>query len=166
MGWRCQITPRWSLTSVLRGGAGGSLDLCTAGSFVSFGLTSAFNYPISSFVLTMTNYGGYFTSTNLWMTGINFNYHLHNYVIKNGLSVVSCQGVVVCNRQFQYGLSLEDTYFFRDHLFLSHYDEIGVSVLTTGLNPCLDYDCLSLTFTYQFGQKNYRGYFVNLSYLF
>lgn len=166
IGWRYQLTPGWSLTSVIRGGVGGSSDLCTAGSFVSCGLTSVYDYPIGNFTFTLLDYAGYFTSTNLWMCGDNFNYHLHNYVLKNGVSVVACRGFVVCNREFQYSLSIEDTCFLRDHLFLRHFDEVAVSLMTTGVNSCLDYDCLSVTFTYQFGQKDYRGYMLNLAYLF
>lgn len=166
LGLRVPMTHHWSFTSILRAGSGGSLDLCTSGSFASAGLMSVYNYKIKEFVLTMTNYAGYITSTNFWLTGINFNYHLHNYIFKNGLSLTSCQGVIVCGRTLNFGISFIDSYFAKDRLYIKHYDEIGVTLITTGLNSCLDYDCLSLGFAYQFGQKNYKGYQLNLAYQF
>ena len=68
----------------------GSLDLCTAGGFIAAGLTSAYQYKISDYVLCMTNYAGYYSTTNLWMSGVNFNYNLHNWIFKNGLSLTLC----------------------------------------------------------------------------
>lgn len=166
LGLRVPIIHNWSLTSIVRMGAGGSLDLCTAGCFASVGLTSVYDYKISNFVLSLTNYAGYFTSTNLWLTGINFNYHLHNYIFKNGLSLTTCKGVIVCNRTINFSLSFADSCFTRDRLFIRHYDEIAVSLITNDLIPYFDYDCLSLGFSYQFGQKNYNGYYLNLIYQF
>lgn len=166
LGVRVPITAAWSLTPTFRMGAGGSLDLCTAGSFATLGLTSVYNYKIDEYVLSMTNYAGYFTSTNLWLTGINFNYHLHNYIFKNGLSLTSCRGFTLCDRPFNFSISFVDTCFTKDRLFINHYDEIRVSLFTTCLNPCLEYDCLSIGLAYQFGQKNYRGYYLNLAYQF
>lgn len=166
MGLRIPVTHDWSLTPIVRGGAGGSLDLCTSGSFISAGLTSVYNYKFCEYVLSMTNYAGYISSTNLWLSGINFNYHLHNYIFKNGLSLTSCQGFTLCNRPVNFSISFEDSCFTREHLFIKHYDEVGISMITNYINPCIDYDCLSLGFFYQFGQKNYKGYFLNLAYQF
>lgn len=165
-GLRLPITCNWSLTPTFRTGAGGSLDLCTSGCFLSSGVTSVYNYKISDFVLTMTNYAGYFTSTNLWLTGINFNYHLHNYVIKNGLSLTTCKGFTLCKIPLNFGVSFTDTYFARERLFIKHYDEIGLSLIATGINPCLNYDCVTLEFAYQFGEKSYKAYQLNLAYQF
>lgn len=165
-GLRLPLTCRWSLTPTARFGVGGTLDLCTSGSFLSTGITSVFNYSISDYVLSMTNYAGYFSSTNLWLTGINFNYNLHNYIFKNGLALTSCQGFCLCGRQLNFNLSFIDSLFTRDQLYIRHYDEVGIAFFTTNVNPCLDYDCLSLGFAYQFGQKDYKGYFVNLAYQF
>lgn len=165
-GIRFPITNDWSLTPILRFGAGGSLDLCTAGDFVSAGLISTFNYKVSDFVLSMTNYAAYITSGNLWLTGVNFNYHLHNYVFKNGLSITSCNGFTVFGRPINYTAFFIDTDYERDHLFINHYDEVGIAFITTNLNPCIDYDCLSLGFSYQFGQKSYKGFYINLEYQF
>lgn len=166
MGIRMPLTQDWSLTSVLRMGTGGSLDLCTAGCFFSTGVMSVFNYKLADYVLSMTNYASYVTSTNLWLTGINFNYHLHNYIFKNGLSFTSCCGWKLLGRPVNFGLSFIDSCFAREHLFIKHYDEIGIALIANGINPCLDYDCLSLSFSYQFGQKRYRGYCLNTTYQF
>lgn len=163
---RLPITHNWSLKPILRVGSGGTLDLCTAGTFATAGVTSEYNYKIGNFVLSMTNYAGYFTSTNFWLTGVNFNYHLHNYIFKNGLSLTSCKGFRVCGRPVNLSVSFVDSYFAREHLFIKHYDEVGISLITNYLIPRLDYDCLSLGFSYQFGEKNYRGYYFNLTYQF
>lgn len=165
-GLRIPLTCDWSFTSTLRTGAGGSLDLCTSGSFVSTGIMSVYNYKMSDYVLTLTNYAGYSTTTNLWLTGINFNYNLHNYILKNGLAITTCKGFTLCERPINFSLSFVDSYFARERLFIRHYDEIEIAVIATGLNPCIDYDCLSLGFAYQFGQKSYKGYFLNLAYQF
>ena len=165
-GVRVPITYDWSITSVMRGGAGGSLDLCTSGCFLTTGLTSVYNYKIYDFVLSMTNYGGYFTSTNLWLTGINFNYHLHNWIFKNGLALTSCEGLTFCNRPLNLSLSFVDSYFTGHQLYMTHYDEVGVTLITNYVNPCIEYDSLSLGFVYQFGQQGYNGYYVNCVYQF
>lgn len=166
LGLRVPMTNEWSLTPTFRVGGGGSLDLCTSGSFISTGVVSVYNYKINNYVLSMTNYAGYYASTNLWLTGVNFNYHLHNYIFKNGLTLTSCEGFIFCDRPLNFSVSFVDSYFTRDQLFIRHYDEISVSLITNYLNPCLNYDCLSLEFAYQFGQKGYKGYSFNVAYQF
>ncbi len=163
---RLPVTDTWSLTSMTRLSSGGSLDLCTSGSFISAAVLSAYNAKIMKSVLTLTNYAGYFSSTNLWLTGINYNYRLQNYVIKNGLSLTTCEGMRVCERPVNFSLSFIDTYFTKNKLYIKHYDEIGFSLIANNINPHLDYDCLSLQFTYQFGEKNYKGYLFNTIYQF
>lgn len=164
--FRFPISYGWSLTPVVRLGFGGSLDLCTAGTFISAGLNSTFNYKVSDYILSMTNYAAYFTSTNFWLTGVNFNYHLHNSVIKNGISITSCNGITLCDKPLNFKLSFVDSYFGGDKLFIRHYDEVAVSLITNNLNPCLCYDSLSIELAYQFGYKNYKGYFINMVYQF
>lgn len=43
IGYHIPVINGWSLTPIVRFGAGGSLDLCTSGSFISGGLTNVFN---------------------------------------------------------------------------------------------------------------------------
>lgn len=166
LGLRYPVTCEWSLTPVVRLGSGGSVDLCTAGAFVSAGLTSVYNYKYRDFVFSLTNYAAYISSINLWLGGINFNYHLHNYIFKNGIAITSCQGYCFCKRPVYLSVSFIDTAFSREKLFLKHYDEVGVSLITNGLLPCVDYDCLIVGFSYQWGQKGYKAYFLNLAYQF
>lgn len=165
-GLRVPLASNWTLTPILRFGSGGTLDLCTAGCFFSTGITSEYNYKIREFVLAMTNYAGYITSVNLWLTGVNFNYHLQNYLFKNGVSLTTCKGVCLYGRPINFGLSFIDSYFGRGHLFIRHYDEIGASLIINYINPRLDYDSLTLGFSYQFGQKDYRGYCFSMAYQF
>lgn len=166
MALRFPITQNWSLTPVLRMGFGGSLDLCTAGNFVSMGATSVFNYKVSDFVLSLTNYAGYTTSTNLWLTGINFSYNLHNYIFRNGLSMTTCEPYELLQSPVNFSVAFVDTYFAKDELYLKHYDEVTFSMIMNYINPCIDYDSLSIGFTYQFGHKKYRGYYLNTIYQF
>lgn len=167
MGVRVPVCSYWSLTPVARVGTGGSLDLCTSGNFASLGLVSVLNGHISNYLLSMTNYAGYVTSANFWLTGINFNYRLQNYVFKNGLSLTSCEGYCVKDVPLYFSLNFEDSYFTKgNRLFMNHFDEVGFSVFTRGVNPCLEDDLLSVGFTYQFGDKQFRGYNFNISYLF
>lgn len=166
VGFRYPINHEWSLTPTLRLGAGGSMDLCTAGCFVSAGIMSVYNYKLFDYVLSMTNYAGYYTSTNCWLTGINFNYRLQNYIFKNGLSFTTCKGFNLCERPLNFCVSFVDSYFTGHRLFIKHYDEVDVSIFTTCLNPYIDYDCLSLGFGYQFGEKGYQGYCLNMAYQF
>lgn len=165
-GLRVPITCNWSLTTCLRGGAGGSLDLCTAGDFVSAGLTSVFNFPLCDYVLSVTNYAGYINSGNLWLSGINFNYNLHNYIFKNGISLTTCDGFCLFGRPINFSISFIDSCFTKDRLYIRHYDEVGINLITNYLNPCIDYDCLSVGFAYQFGEKSYKGYSLNMIYQF
>jgi len=156
----------WAITPIARIGFGGTLDLCTAGTFLSSGLESVVQYKIKNCVFAMTNYAGYYTSTNLWLTGINFNYYLRNWILKNGLSINSCKGMTFCGRTVNLGVSFIDSYFVTDKLYINHYDEVGITLITTGVNPRLDYDCLTFGFSYQFGQQNYKGYSLNFAYQF
>jgi len=165
-GLRLPITHEWSVTPVLRGGGGGSADLCTGGAFLSTGLTSIYNYKICEYVASMTNYAGYFTSTNFWISGVNCNYHLHNYIFKNGLSFTSCKGFTVCNRPVNFKIWAEDSRFTREDLFMHYYDEVGISLIANYVNPYIDYDCLSIGLSYQFGQKSYKGWYLNAEYQF
>jgi len=166
LGFRLPITHNWSLTPTFRLGSGGSLDLCTSGNFVSPGLTSVYNFNIPNFVLSMTNSVGFYNSTNLWLSGVNFSYNLHNWVFKNGLSLTSCEGCHVCGRPLNFNVYVIDSAFEGSKLFMEHYDEIGFNLITNYINPCSNYDCLTLGFSYQFGQKDYRGYYLNLAYQF
>lgn len=166
LGFRCPLTQNWSLTPVLRLGSGGSLDLATSGSFLSSGLTSVYNFHLFNGVLAMTNYAAYATSTNLWLTGLNFNYRIQSWVFKNGLSYTTCDGYRLCNRPIHLNLFWVDTQYTSNRLFMKHYDEIGFDLFSTGINSCLDYDCLSVGFAYQFGQKNFKGYTLNVKYQF
>lgn len=166
VGFRYPLTHHWSLTPILRVGTGGSLDLCTAGTFASAGINSVYNLKISNYLLSMTNYVGYFTNTNFWLSGVNFNYHLHNYIFKNGLTLTSCEWLTLCNRPVNFSLTFIDSYFAREHLYMKHYDEIGFEILISHFNPSLTYDCLSVGATYQFGQKHFKGYSINIKYQF
>lgn len=166
VGVRLPITFKWSVTPTIRFGSGGSLDLCTAGTFASAAISSVYNCKIDDFVISMTNYAGYFTSVNFWLTGINYNYHLHNYILKNGLTLASCKGFNFCGKPLNFNLSFIDSYFAKDRLFIRHYDEVGFSLIINKGLPCINYDCLSLGFAYQFGQKKYKGYFFDLTYQF
>lgn len=165
-GLRIPLTNNWSLTSALRLGFGGTLDLCTSGAFLSAGLTSVYDYKISHFVFSLTNYAAYITSTNFWLTGINFNYHLQNYVFKNGLAITTCHAWDFCERPVNFSFLFIDSYYAREHLFIRHFDEVGLSLIANRINPCIDYDCLILGFSYQFGEKSFKGYKFNLDYQF
>lgn len=166
LGLRIPLNCKWALNSVFRVGYGGSLDLCTSGGFISLGASSIFNYNLCGYSFSMSNYVGYFSSTNLWLTGINFNYNLHNLIYKNGLSIVLCEGYSIFNRKFYVGASIKDTYFARERLFIKHYDEVVLSLSTIGINHCLNYDILSFELAYQWGEKDYNGYGLSLIYQF
>lgn len=167
MGLRVPLTRDWSVTSIFRFGSGGSMDLCTTGNFASAGLTSVFNYPVCDYVVSLTNYGGYITSVNFWLTGLNYNYHMQKGIFKNGLSVSTCNGgFTFLNRPLNFRLGFEDTYITGGGLFINHYDQVQVALFTTGINPCLNYDCLEMTFSYQWGERSYKSYNFGLAYQF
>lgn len=163
---RIPFSSAWSLTPIFRLGFGGSLDLCTSGSFVSAGVTSAYNFKIKDFAVCMINYLGYSNSTNLWLSGVNFNYHLHTGLLKNGIVITSCKEITILNRSLSFNFTFVDSYFTRNRFYIRRYDEVGFNLITTNVNPCVKSDCASLGFSYQFGQKGYRGYNVNMLYQF
>lgn len=165
-GYRFPLSCQWSLTPTLRIGFGGSCDLSTAGTFIAPGIVSNFNYWICDFVFSLTNQVTYFASLPLHLGSINCDYHLYNFVFKNGFALSSCQGFKVCGRTINYEVTFVDSLFTGDPLYIKHYDEVGVSFNTTYLNPCIDYDCLSVGFVYQYGQRDYKGYILNAVYQF
>lgn len=157
-GFQMPVTDHWALTPIVRVGSGGSLDLATSGNFVSTGLTSVYTLPVSSFLLSMTNYAGYFTSTNLWLSGINFNYRLQSWIFKNGLSLTTTEGYCVCGEPLYFNLYWIDSAFSKKHLYMNHYDEVGVGVMTA--------DPLMLQFSYLFGGQHFKGGSLKLTYSF
>lgn len=163
---KAPLTCRWSLTPAVRFGAGGTLDLCTSGSFLSAGVTSTYVIPISDFALSILNYASYISSTNLWLTGINFNYNLHNYVFKNGFVLTKCSGFEVCGRRVSGGVSFEDSYFARERLYMHHWDEVGLFFVVQGVNPCLCWDALQGKVSYLWGERGYHGCAVGAEYFF
>ena len=165
IGLRTPLMHNWSLTPAVRLGVGGSLDLCTSGNFFSTGVTSVYNLKVWDYVASMTNFGGYYTSTNLWLTGVNFNYQLHNGFFKNGLALTSCNGMTFYGKRLNFSVNFVDSVFTGDSLYMNHFDELGISLITTHLNPRLCYDCFTLGFTYKFG-AHYRGYYFNAIYQF
>lgn len=166
LGFRYPLTHNWSLTPVVRAGGGGSLDLTVSGAFFTAGLLSNYNLKLNQFVFSLTNYADYSTSTNLWLTGLNFNYHLQSWVFKNGFSITSCDAYCLLNRPINFSVNFVDTYFSKSHrLFNRHYDEVGASIIINYLNPCLEYDALILGASYLFGNR-YRGYTLKLDYQF
>lgn len=165
-GLQWQVTDHWFLTPVVRLGSSGSFDLCTAGNFASAGLVSRFDLPFSQFVLSLTDYVGYNASTNFWLTGINFDYHFQTFQFKNGLSLTSCEGFCLWDREVKYSVFVIDTAFSKSHLYMNHYDEVGASLFATNINRCLDYDSLSLALSYLFGEKSYKGFRLNIGYQF
>lgn len=156
----------WTLTPTLRVGFGGTLDMCTAGTFISPGLVSNIDYPIWDHVLSMTNYVGYFHSLNFWLCGVNFNYRLKNWVFKNGLAFTSCEWLEFCGRPLNYNITFADTAYAGNKQFIEHWDEIGLNLIINNVNPWLDYDCLSLGVSFQWGQESFKAFFFKSSYQF
>lgn len=165
-GLRVPITSAWSLMGISRFGSGGSLDLCTAACMWLNGFTSNYDWKIYDWIFSITNYAGYVTSVNFWLSGVNFNYHLHNYIFNNGISWTSCEGYSILGRPVHARVYFMDNEIARGHLYMHRYDEFGISFFATGINPCIDYDCVSLGFKYQFGAKSYKGYFADIVYQF
>lgn len=166
MGVRVPVNDFWSVTPVLRLGTGGTLDLCTAGNFVSMGLTSEVHGKWNGWVISMTNYASYDTSANFWLTGLNFNYKLQNYTFKNGIWINSCEGFTLFQRKINLAVSFVDTLFSKKDLYISHYDEVGLWLITNGVLPAMCYDCLVFGFSARYGQKKYKGMTLDLSYQF
>lgn len=166
MGLRYPITINWALTPIFRLGSGGTLDLCTAGNFASFGVTSVYNFSVPDYVISLTNYVGFITSANFWLTGVNFNYHLHCTTYKNGLSFGTCEAFRFCNRPINFRVAFEDTYIAGGRLFMRHFDQVDFSLITNNIFPWLCYDSLESTFSYQWGQKDYKAYRFSFTYQF
>lgn len=166
IGFRLPVTCNWSVTPVARLGSGGTIDLCTAGAFAAIGATSNYNVKWGSSFFSLTNYASYISSVNLWIGGVNLNYHLHNYIFKNGLSFTTCNGYCLWGKEINGSISFADSYFAREKLYIRHFDEVGASLIVNDVLPYFCYDSLTLNFTYRFGQHSYKGYIGNVIYQF
>lgn len=166
LGFQRPLTDRWSVTAVSRAGCGGSLDLCTGGTLVSFSLVSEYAFSISKYELAMINCIGYSTSINFWLTGINFSYNLHNIVSRNGIRLSSCEEFSLLGCPFNFSLGFADNYFAKDRLYIKHFDELSCSFTVDDLRVGDLKGCLSVCFSYQFGQRSYQGYLFDLNYFF
>lgn len=166
VGFQFPLNPRWTITSIARLGSGGSVDLCTGSALASFGINSHYILPVSHYLFGITNYASYNLSTNLWVSGINLNYHLHNFIFKNGISLTSCKGFSLCKRTVNYRVFYVNTCFTYDSLYINHYNEIGGDLIMRCINPCLRYDSLAVGYAYQFGEKDYKGHSFRVIYQF
>lgn len=158
------VENRWQLMALSRLGAGGSMDLACAGNFASFGVKSEYTCPARRMDIILTNYAGYFSSTNFWLSGINCNYHLHNWIFKNGLTLALGEGINLCAKELFLSAFVVDTVFSKDPLYVRHYDEVGGSL---ALCRCFTgADRLSLRLSYFFGEKSFKGYSLYFTYEF
>ncbi len=165
-GFRIPIVYTWTLTPTVRLGLGCSPSFNTLGSFVSSGLLSNINIPMWNFVLSVADYGGYFYNIPVEWGGIKYNYHLQNWIFKNGIALTTCNELNICGIPFNFGINFTDSLFCGDELFIEHYDEVGFSIIANCLSNLFEYDSLILNASYQFGQKNYQAYVGSLAYQF
>lgn len=162
---RAPLAKWWSLTSIVRGGLGLAIDLSTGGAFVSTALTSNMQWCFGDILLAVTNSASYIASTPLHGDGVNFDYHLQNYVFKNGITISTCNGLLgyrTVNLQVYY----LNSDFKGRKLFIENYNDVGASIIFENVNPWVCYDVLKVGGTYQFGQKGYKSYALNIDYQF
>lgn len=167
IGWQQFFTSKWSLTPIFRVGAGESLDLTTGGAFLSYGIVSNWNFLTSqNYVLSLTNSCSYCSSFPIHWGGVTFNYRVYDWIFRNGLVFHTCEGYCFRGRPLNFSLTFVDSVLSGSSLYMMHYDEVGINLIANHIFPCLEYDCLSVGFSYQFGAKNFKGYLANLVYQF
>jgi hypothetical protein len=128
VGYRKNLSARWSLTPSIGYGITGSDELGSLGHLVSVALTSDLTiYRGPKYQVSLGNMVGYYHSMPVRYADIDIDYDLNNTIIRNGLLVSVPLQKRFWGRDFSLDFYVTDTRFFGDEVYSDNFQEIGFS---------------------------------------
>lgn len=85
-------TLSWLITPTLFGGAAGSYDLASGGTFLGGGITSSVSFQISTFTFTVANHYDYFHGFPVSFANYKLDTNLDQEILKNGVKIAKFFG--------------------------------------------------------------------------
>lgn len=162
------INERWTIIPSARIGLTASDDMAIGATVVSAYLTNRYEFPYKNKHITLSNMVGVLTSLDYSLGGFDSYYDVNNQVIKNGISIEYPLTYKMFGGKTSMEISLANTQFFGDKVFVDNYTDIALSMGTRRKVGGKDntQDSIQLGITYTVGNKGYKGGKINFGYKF
>lgn len=158
---RAPLTDHWALTLGGRVGAVGSIDMGSGAALWQATLASNYERSLTDSIrFGIANMGGIIQSIPLEYDEFDVDYDLSNTVMRNGLMLGWDTGVRMWWSELQMAVTVSDTRFFGDELFMDNYQEVGLELKTARDFGRLQYDTVSIGVSYLYGEEDYQGFRV------
>jgi len=125
LGFTYFVKDDWSLTPALGYTAVGSVDLASVAQLLSSSLTSAYNFKIDKYTLTLANMLGYYKTIPFNYGDYSIDPDIQNTVFRNGLNFNIPADKLKKGTSFE--LFVTDTRYFGSELYIDQYNEFGIS---------------------------------------
>lgn len=166
-GLRLPAAERWSLTPMLRVGAGGSEDLGAAAVIYSGGLMSDYRFlPVGGVRIGLLDMVTYYKTSSVKIGNYDSGYDLSNVVYRNGLDFSGETGWRVSGIPTTWGAQVVRTDFTGDQLFCRYSNDFSLSIGTRQRRGEVLWNALRLGVTYTYAGEDIRGFGVNMGYTF
>ena len=158
LGYRWQVpgVPNWSLTPRARFGFAGSIDAGAIGGIAAGSVTSTLRFDIGETGLTIGNAVGYGETVPIELQDYRISYDLSNWSFRNGV-ILSRRLGELAGRVLDGSVSVTDTRFAGDRLYVNSYQEYGLAVSVRGGAVANAPSPLSVGVSYLDGEHGYRG---------
>lgn len=164
IGYRHPFNDSWSLTPALRAGGVGSEDLGAGAIVYSGSLTSNYNIFWDDVKISIGNMAGFYKTTGINTGGFNLDYDLSNWMFKNGLGFERPAKYIIFGAPTSWQFSVAHTFFAGDDLYVDSYVDFAFSFGTHATESV--WDRLRLGATYTVGNNSFKGFQINLGYMF
>jgi hypothetical protein len=144
----------------------GSRDLGSGALVYSGSTTSNYNFYLGDGILSIGNMLGFYRTGSLAVGGYEVDYDLTNYVLRNGIDLEGSLDFRIFGGRTTWQLSVVDTRFFGDELFVERYNDIALSFGTCRQRGSSTLRALRLGITGTLGENDYRGMEINFGYWF
>lgn len=156
----------WSITPAARVGIVGSRDLGAAALIYSGSITSSYDIYFNDLKFSIGNMFGIYETGAIEIFGFDLDYDLTNYILRNGIGLEGLLDFTVFGHLTSWEISVVDTNFFGDDLYIEHYDDIAFSIGTRHIPGSPSWKSIRIGFTVTIGEKGYLGSRINFGYKF
>lgn len=162
------MNDKWTLIPAARLGLVGSNDMGSSAAMASASVSNLYEVPYGDNHITLSNMVGALTTLDVKLGSLESPYDLNNQVIKNAVSVEIPQRFKMFGGKTSLEVTLANTQFFGEDLYIDNYTDIAVSMGTRRKVGGKDnsQDSIHLGLTYTLGKHGYKGGKVNFGYKF
>lgn len=159
---------KWTIIPSARIGIVGSDDMGSSATVASLSLSNIYDFPYGDKHITLANMVGFQKSLDVKLGGLGSPYDLNTQVLKNGVTVEIPQRYTMFGGKTSLEVSLANTQFFGEDLYIDNYTDIAVSLGTRRNLGSKDKteDSMQLGLTYTLGKRGYKGGKLNFGYKF